>query len=261
MAVAGHLNTVNLPDDRTAVQGILDISQRSFTGAVKDPKRREYVFRPRRQGQRAHRRHVDDHRPARAQGRTLHLPRRHRRGALLGHARQALQPYDAEHRLLVQRPDRDRRSHRAARVPEEARAARPPHLLRALSLHQDAPRVVSRRAPRRAPPAPRARRYVAPVGRPRAPLHGDDVRGGRPALEEEQGVHQGPLPGGHHLRLAAPQGRAGRHRQGGRADQGRREDAPAHRLPLRRARRPLRRRPALHRARPTRSPWSLARAR
>src|SRR5262249_45988364 len=42
--VAHHLNTVNLPADREAIRGILDISQRSFTGAIKDPKRREYVF-------------------------------------------------------------------------------------------------------------------------------------------------------------------------------------------------------------------------
>jgi arginine N-succinyltransferase len=44
LAVAHHLNTVNLPDDRTAIQGILDHAVKSFTGAIKDPKRREYVF-------------------------------------------------------------------------------------------------------------------------------------------------------------------------------------------------------------------------
>jgi arginine N-succinyltransferase len=44
LQVAHHLNTVNLPDDREAIRGILDLSQRSFTGQVKDPKRREYVF-------------------------------------------------------------------------------------------------------------------------------------------------------------------------------------------------------------------------
>jgi arginine N-succinyltransferase len=44
LAVAHHLNTVNLPDDRDAIRGILEHSQKSFTGAVKDPKRREYVF-------------------------------------------------------------------------------------------------------------------------------------------------------------------------------------------------------------------------
>lgn len=42
--VAGHLNTVNLPADREAIHGILDAAQRSFTEAIKDPKRREYVF-------------------------------------------------------------------------------------------------------------------------------------------------------------------------------------------------------------------------
>jgi arginine N-succinyltransferase len=44
LAVAHHLNTVNLPDDRTAIGGILDQAHKSFTAAVKDPKRREYVF-------------------------------------------------------------------------------------------------------------------------------------------------------------------------------------------------------------------------
>src|SRR4051812_15409695 len=44
LAVAHHLNTVNLPDDRQAIRGILEHSQKSFTGAIKDPKRREYVF-------------------------------------------------------------------------------------------------------------------------------------------------------------------------------------------------------------------------
>jgi arginine N-succinyltransferase len=44
LAVAHHLNTVNLPDDRAAIQAILDHAHKSFTGAVKDPKRREYVF-------------------------------------------------------------------------------------------------------------------------------------------------------------------------------------------------------------------------
>ncbi len=44
LALARHLNTVNLPDDREEIRAILDLSQKSFTGAVKDPKRREFVF-------------------------------------------------------------------------------------------------------------------------------------------------------------------------------------------------------------------------
>jgi arginine N-succinyltransferase len=44
LAVAHHLNTVNLPDDRAAIRGILEHATKSFTGAIKDPKRREYVF-------------------------------------------------------------------------------------------------------------------------------------------------------------------------------------------------------------------------
>ena len=43
-AVAHHLNTVNLPDDQEEIRGILDQAHKSFTGAVKDPRRREYVF-------------------------------------------------------------------------------------------------------------------------------------------------------------------------------------------------------------------------
>src|SRR5450432_136611 len=44
LEVAHHLNTVNLPADRDEIRGILDLSQKSFNGAVKDPRRREYVF-------------------------------------------------------------------------------------------------------------------------------------------------------------------------------------------------------------------------
>jgi arginine N-succinyltransferase len=44
LEVAHHLNTVNLPADRDEIRGILDLSQRSFSGAIKDPRRREHVF-------------------------------------------------------------------------------------------------------------------------------------------------------------------------------------------------------------------------
>src|SRR5580658_5290849 len=44
LEVAAHLNTVNLPAERGEIRAILEHSQKSFTGAVKDPKRREYVF-------------------------------------------------------------------------------------------------------------------------------------------------------------------------------------------------------------------------
>jgi arginine N-succinyltransferase len=42
--VARHLNTVNLPADRDEIRGLLEQAQKSFTGAIKDPRRREYVF-------------------------------------------------------------------------------------------------------------------------------------------------------------------------------------------------------------------------
>lgn len=44
LEVARHLNTVNLPADRGEVRALLDHAQKSFTGTVKEPRRREYVF-------------------------------------------------------------------------------------------------------------------------------------------------------------------------------------------------------------------------
>ncbi len=44
LALARHLNTVNLPYDAASVREILDLSVRSFSGVLKDPRRREYVF-------------------------------------------------------------------------------------------------------------------------------------------------------------------------------------------------------------------------
>ncbi len=44
LEVARHLNSVNLPADRQEIRGILELAQQSFAGAVKDPRRREYVF-------------------------------------------------------------------------------------------------------------------------------------------------------------------------------------------------------------------------
>ncbi|HSY21817.1 MAG TPA: arginine N-succinyltransferase [Polyangiaceae bacterium] len=42
--VARHLNTVNLPADRSEIRGLLEHSRQSFTGAISDPRKREYVF-------------------------------------------------------------------------------------------------------------------------------------------------------------------------------------------------------------------------
>jgi arginine N-succinyltransferase len=44
LALAKHLNTINLPYDPTAVREIVDLASRSFSGAIKDARRREYVF-------------------------------------------------------------------------------------------------------------------------------------------------------------------------------------------------------------------------
>lgn len=44
LRLAKHLNTVNLPDDPVTVREIIDHSVRSFSGTLKDLRRREYVF-------------------------------------------------------------------------------------------------------------------------------------------------------------------------------------------------------------------------
>src|SRR5690348_14959881 len=41
---ARHLDSVNLPDDRATIHEIVDASHRSFSGAVADPRLRQYVF-------------------------------------------------------------------------------------------------------------------------------------------------------------------------------------------------------------------------
>jgi arginine N-succinyltransferase len=43
-ALARFLNTVNLPDDRDSIAHILDISERSFSGEISNPREREYIF-------------------------------------------------------------------------------------------------------------------------------------------------------------------------------------------------------------------------
>jgi arginine N-succinyltransferase len=44
LALARHLNTVNLPNDRAMVREIIDLSVRSFSRAIEDPRQREYTF-------------------------------------------------------------------------------------------------------------------------------------------------------------------------------------------------------------------------
>ncbi|EYF02411.1 arginine N-succinyltransferase [Chondromyces apiculatus] len=44
LAVARHLNSVNLPNDRSAIHEIVDMSHRSHSGAIQDPRLRQYVF-------------------------------------------------------------------------------------------------------------------------------------------------------------------------------------------------------------------------
>lgn len=42
--LARHLNSVNLPNDPQVIDGLLSTSERSFSRAISDPRRREYVF-------------------------------------------------------------------------------------------------------------------------------------------------------------------------------------------------------------------------
>ena len=42
LTLAGYLDSVNLPHDETAIRDLCDVSERSFSGAIKDARRREY---------------------------------------------------------------------------------------------------------------------------------------------------------------------------------------------------------------------------
>jgi arginine N-succinyltransferase len=42
--LARHLNSVNLPDDSVAIRNLLETSEHSFSGEIRDPRKREYVF-------------------------------------------------------------------------------------------------------------------------------------------------------------------------------------------------------------------------
>jgi len=44
LSVARHLNSVNLPNDEEAIHEIVDMSVRSFSGAIQNPRHRQYVF-------------------------------------------------------------------------------------------------------------------------------------------------------------------------------------------------------------------------
>jgi arginine N-succinyltransferase len=44
LELARHLDSVNLPNDPAEIERIVDHAERSFSGAVKDPRKREYVF-------------------------------------------------------------------------------------------------------------------------------------------------------------------------------------------------------------------------
>ena len=85
--LAAVLNTVNLPNNEETLTAIIDKSVKSFAGKVKEPARARVPLRARGRAQRAHHRHVDDHRPARHLRGAAHLLRGDRARALLGLAR------------------------------------------------------------------------------------------------------------------------------------------------------------------------------
>jgi arginine N-succinyltransferase len=92
--VARHLNSVNLPNDRERIDEIVDTSYKSFAGIISAKAEREYVFV------------LFDRQEEKIIGTSMilaQLGRRgapyiyfdvHRRGAVLGHDRQALSSHD-----------------------------------------------------------------------------------------------------------------------------------------------------------------------
>jgi len=44
LVLASYLDSVNLPNDAEVIERILELSEKSFSGEIQDPKRREYVF-------------------------------------------------------------------------------------------------------------------------------------------------------------------------------------------------------------------------
>src|SRR5690606_15533619 len=44
LSLARHLNTVNLPNDRSHVRALLELSEQSFAGVAPDLRKRKYVF-------------------------------------------------------------------------------------------------------------------------------------------------------------------------------------------------------------------------
>ena len=232
------------PRDRRSV------AARASPAQIKDPKKREYVFVLVDRAKETDRRHLDDHRPARPARRAVHLLRRHRRGEVLADDRQALPPHGAC--ASATRTTGPPRSAGSSCCPSTARrpsASGTMISVRALPLHRRAPRALPRRGARRAPAAARARRDEPPLGGARPPLHRADATP-RPTCSRRRtrSSSRASFPTASSTRSLLPQDGAGRHRQGGRADARRGEAPAAHRLPLRGPRRPVRRRPALHRA-------------
>jgi hypothetical protein len=231
LELARYLDSVNLPHDPDVVAQILDLSERSFSGEITSPKRREYVFVLR---ECASRRVVGTSMIIGQLGRReapyiyfdVHTEERYSATLDRHFAHQVLTigySYDGPTEIggLVVHPDVRRSEGRAGMLISYVR-----FLWMAAHRELVQPLVLAELLP---------------------PLHRPHLPRSRSALEAEQGVHSRPLSRRPHLRLAALAGGAVGDRQGRPANPRRGAPSAPHRLPLLGPRRPLRWRPALRR--------------
>jgi hypothetical protein len=238
------LNTVNLPNDEETLERLIDVSVRSFAGKVKDPFEREYLF-------------------------VLEEPRT---GAVIGTSMVIAQhgTYDAPHIYY----EVSEREHYSASLDRHFR-----HKVLSIAYNYEGPTEIGGLVVD--PPAPsgpeKPGKQLSYVRFLYIAMHRNSFRDrvlaelmpplmpdGRSVLwecvgkrspasptprrtssAEEQGVHQGAVPLLGHLRDPLPRAGAAGGRAGRPADARGAADAGADRLPLRRARRPLRRGTAL----------------
>ena len=232
LALARHLNTVNLPYDPASVREILELSVRSFSGALKDPRRREYVFV------------LEDLVEHRVIGSSKIIAQLGRRDA----------PYIYFDVIIEERysPTVDRHFvHTVLRLghsyegpteigglivlPECRQSPEKLGLMISyvrflfMAMHRGLFRneVVAELLPPLLPG-----RQEPALGVPGEKVHGHDVPGGRHALQAQQGVHQVAVSRGGYLLFPVPLGGPGRRGQGGARDPRRREAPAPYRVPV-----------------------------
>src|SRR5438045_1529556 len=184
-----------------------------------------------------------DHRAARHPRRAAHLLRRLREGALLLQRRRAPSPPRALHRFQLRRAHGDRRAGGRSSVPRPGQA-RQAAQLRAVPLRCHAPAAFPGSHPGGAASPPRRRRSQSALGSLGAQIHGPLLSGRGSPLAREQGVHPAALSTRGNLRHALLPEDPGGHRRSRARERRREGDADEDRLPVRRAHRPVRRRPA-----------------